>query len=124
MRTRETMRRNRTSKKAIQCLLRLQKKTSYQHRFKPYIVKERNGSQITAERGGQTIVRNSSHYKKIKVDPDTLKDQEEGKDELEEIQIPNTPTIIESDKDPLPYVRNRQIRAAKPPEYLNDYVLT
>lgn len=91
---------------------------------KPYIVKERNGSQITAERGGQTIVRNSSHYKKIKVHPDTLKDQEEGKDELEEIQIPNTPTIIESDKDPLPYVRNRPIRAANPREYLKDYVLT
>lgn len=90
---------------------------------KPYIVKERHGSQITAERGGKTIVRNLSHYKKIKVDPDTLKDQEEGKDELEEIQIPNTPTIIEPDKDPLPYVRNRPTRAAKPPEYLKDYVL-
>lgn len=76
---------------------------------KPYIVKERHGS--------------LSHYKKIKVDPDTLKDQEEGKDELEEIQIPNTPTIIEPDKDPLPYVRNRPTRAAKPPEYLKDYVL-
>lgn len=87
-------------------------------------MKERNGSQITTERGGQTIVRNSSHYKKIKVDPDTLKDQEEGKDELEEIQITNTPTIIEPDKDPLPYVRSRPTRAANPPEYLRDYVLT
>lgn len=79
---------------------------------KRYIVKERNGNQITAERGGQTILRNSSHYKKIKVDLDALKDQGEGKDELEEIQIPNTPTIIEPNKYPLPYVRNRPTRAA------------
>lgn len=99
-------------------------KLSTQFSSKPYIVKERNGSQINTERGWQTIVRNSSHYKKIKVDPDTLKDQEEGRDELEEIQIPNIPTIIEPDKDPLPYARNRPTRAAKPPEYLKDYVLT
>lgn len=45
-------------------------------------------------------------------------------EELEEIQIPNTPTIIESDKGPLPYARIRPIRAAKPPEYLKDYILT
>ena len=99
----------------------------------PYIVTQKHGTQITAEREGCMITRNSSHFKKVDIKPNILKNSEEREEELEEIEISNTPTPCQQNLEiqsptvpnsPLSSVHKRPSRSVKMPEYLKNYVLS
>ena len=99
----------------------------------PYIVTQKQGTQITAEGEGHVITRKSSHFKKVDIKPDVLKNSEEQEKELEEIEIPNMPTPCQQKLEiqsptvpnsPLSSVQQRPSRFVKMPKYLKKYVLS
>lgn len=59
---------------------------------KPFTITKRFGSQITAQRGSQQIVRNSSFFKRIRnISPNFVDEEEEESDEEDPHQEPDVP---------------------------------
>ena len=98
----------------------------------PYTVTVINGSQITAEREGHKITRNSSFYKKIPSGcvPPTLSDEDTDSDYDELVLNPApAPQLLVDSPVPVPQVNppgpvvDRPVRNRRPPRHLKDCVV-
>ena len=113
---------------------RRQNKLTPKYNPKPYIITNKKGSCITAKRGHDRIIRNSSFFKRINIpqthaDKDEFaSDDEEGEDEVEIVtpnkDAPISPSPQMSTSDSQLQIPTRPVRDRRPPSYLKDYVVS